>query len=83
MYQSLANVFYLTDQFEPFPHEKVALIVGFVDDLTLTTQSIPSDIDVAKLWRQFVPEGNVPIDEYLEQYICFPRPSFKSNNAQC
>lgn len=65
MYQSLAHVFYLTDRFEPFPQEKVALMVGFIDDLTLTTQSIASDMDVAKLWRQFSPEGNVTIDEYL------------------
>ena len=65
MYQSLDHVFYLTDRFEPFPQEKVALMVGFIDDLTLTTQSTASDMDVAKLWRQSSPEGNVPIDEYL------------------
>lgn len=40
-------------------------MVRFIDDLTLTTQSIQIDTNVAELWREFSPEGNVPIDEYL------------------
>ena len=66
MYQSLANVLYLPGRFEPFPQEKLAFMVSFIDDVTLTTQSIQSDTNVAELWREFSPEGNVPIDEYLK-----------------
>ena len=76
MYQSLANVFYLPDRFEPFPQEKVALMVSFIDDLTLTTQSIQSDMNVAELWREFSPEGNVPIDEYLKTVYMLSHTNF-------
>ena len=66
MYQPLANVIYLPDRFEPFPQEKVLLMASFIDDLTLTTQSIQSYPNVAELWSEFSPEGKIPIDEYLE-----------------
>ena len=66
MYQSLANVFYLPDRCEPFPQEKVALMASFIYDFTLTTQSMQSYTNVAELWREFSPKGNVPINEYLE-----------------
>ena len=76
MYQSLGNVFYLPDRFEPFPQEKVALMVSFIDDLTLTTQSIQSDMNVAELWREFSPEGNVLIDEYLKTVYMLSHTNF-------
>ena len=41
-------------------------MVSFIDDLTLTTQSIESDMNVAELWREFSPEGNISISEYLK-----------------
>lgn len=62
----LANVFYLNDRFEPFPQEKVDLMESFIYDLSWTTQSTQRDTNVAELWREYSPEGNVPIDEYLE-----------------
>ena len=41
-------------------------MVSFIDDLTLITQSIESDMNVAELWREFSPEGNISISEYLK-----------------
>lgn len=79
----LANVFYLNDRFEPFPQEKVDLMESFIYDLSWTTQSTQRDTNVAELWREYSPEGNVPIDEYLETVCMLSQTKFQSYNIHC
>ena len=83
MYQPLAHVIYLPDRFEPFPQEKVLFMASFIDDLTLTTHSIQTYPNVAELWRNFSPEGHVPIDEYLQTVYMLSQSKFKSKTAHC